>query len=73
MGPGCRGGAARAGPGQAGGGAYGAWPELAGGSQADVTPARLVLEHEPCLARPGRPLRPPPASSRLPAASSTIV
>lgn len=68
QGRGCQGGA-----GQAGGGAYGAWPELAGGSQADVTPAPRVLEHEPWVARPGRPLRPPPASSRLPAASSTIV
>lgn len=68
QGRGCQGGA-----GQAGGGAYGVWPELAGGSQADVTPAPRVLEHEPWVARPGRPLRPPPASSRLPAASSTIV
>lgn len=47
VGPCCRGGAARAGPGEARGGAYEAWPELAGGSLADVTPARRVLEHEP--------------------------
>lgn len=51
----CRGRAGRAGPSQARGGAYGAWPELAGGSQADVTPSRRVLEHEPYLSRPGVP------------------